>query len=77
MARQHRRPGAIATAMSQDIASSAQPGVKPPLMPNELDSWIAVTPDGKMLISVGNDNAVRLWAAGRLRIDGRRVRVLA
>ena len=38
-------PGAIATAMSQGISSSAVLGGKPPLMPDQLDSWIAVLPD--------------------------------
>src|SRR6185295_6920571 len=42
-------PGAIATAMSQ----GATIGGKPPLLPSELDSWIAVLPDGSVTAFFG------------------------
>src|SRR6186713_1006736 len=42
-------PGAVATAMSQ----GATIGGKPPLLPNELDSWIAVLPDGSVTAFFG------------------------
>ena len=46
-------PGAIATAMSQGITTSATLGAKPPLTPDELDSWIAVLPDGSVTAFFG------------------------
>jgi CO/xanthine dehydrogenase Mo-binding subunit len=46
-------PGAIATAMSQNITTSAALGGKPALMPNELDSWIAITPEGNVTAFFG------------------------
>ena len=42
-------PGAVATAMSQ----GATIGGKPPLLPSELDSWIAVLPDGSVTAFFG------------------------
>jgi len=42
-------PGAIATVMSQGTTISG----KPPLLPNELDSWIAVLPDGSVTAFFG------------------------
>src|SRR5262245_7306454 len=46
-------PGAIATAMSQGISTTAAIGGKPPLLPNELDSWIAILPDGRVTAFFG------------------------
>lgn len=46
-------PGAVATAMSQGISSSAVIGGKPPLLPDQLDSWIAVLPDGSVTAFFG------------------------
>src|SRR5687767_2149552 len=37
-------PGAVAAAMSQGTTI----GARPPLLPSELDSWIAVLPDGSV-----------------------------
>ena len=42
-------PGAIATAMSQSNTISG----KPPLLPDELDSWVAVLPDGSVTAFFG------------------------
>src|SRR5262245_5162624 len=46
-------PGAIATAMSQGISTTATIGGKPPLMPDQLDSWLAVLPDGSVTAFFG------------------------
>jgi CO/xanthine dehydrogenase Mo-binding subunit len=46
-------PGAIATALSQGISASATLGGKPPLMPDQLDSWIAVHADGSVTAFFG------------------------
>jgi nicotinate dehydrogenase subunit B len=46
-------PGAVATAMSQGMSSSATLGARPPLVPDELDSWIAVLPDGRVIAFFG------------------------
>jgi hypothetical protein len=46
-------PGAVATALSQGMSSATVPGGKPPLLPNELDSWIAVLPDGRVTALFG------------------------
>jgi CO/xanthine dehydrogenase Mo-binding subunit len=43
-------PGAVATALSQGTATITG---KPPLLPNELDSWIAVLPDGSVTAFFG------------------------
>ena len=43
-------PGAVATALSQGASAI---GGKPPLLPNELDSWIAVLPDGSVTAFFG------------------------
>src|SRR6186713_3417335 len=40
-------PGSVTTALSQNAGS------KPPLTPNELDSWIAVLPDGSVTAFFG------------------------
>jgi CO/xanthine dehydrogenase Mo-binding subunit len=42
-------PGAIAAAMSQGTTI----GARPPLLPSELDSWIAVLPDGTVTAYFG------------------------
>ena len=39
-------PGAVATALGQGITATATLGSKPALTPDELDSWIAILPDG-------------------------------
>ncbi len=46
-------PGAVATAMSQGISINATLGGKPPLMPDQLDSWIAILPDGRVTAFFG------------------------
>lgn len=46
-------PGAVATALSQGMSSAAVPGGKPALLPNELDSWIAILPDGRVTAYFG------------------------
>ena len=46
-------PGSVATAFSQGIASSATLGGKPPLVPDQLDSWIAILPDGSVTAFFG------------------------
>ena len=46
-------PGSVTTAFSQSIASSATLGAKPPLVPDQLDSWIAVLPDGSVTAYFG------------------------
>ena len=46
-------PGAVATALSQGITTTAPIGGKPALLPNELDSWIAILPDGKVTAFFG------------------------
>ena len=43
-------PGAVSTALSQNATSAAG---KPPLMPDQLDSWIAVGPDGSVTAFFG------------------------
>jgi len=43
-------PGAVATALSQSAAGAAG---KPPLLPDQLDSWIAVLPDGSVTAFYG------------------------
>jgi CO/xanthine dehydrogenase Mo-binding subunit len=44
-------PGAVTTALSQIPGSNA--GAKPPLLPDQLDSWIAVLPDGSVTAYFG------------------------
>jgi len=43
-------PGAVSTALSQNATGAAG---KPPLMPDQLDSWIAVLPDGSVTAFFG------------------------
>ena len=43
-------PGAVPTALSQNATGAAG---KPPLMPDQLDSWIAVLPDGSVTAFFG------------------------
>src|SRR5262245_38573880 len=46
-------PGAVATALSQGITTTAPIGGKPALLPNELDSWLAILPDGRVTAFFG------------------------
>ena len=70
-------PGAVATALSQNV------GGKPPLMPDQLDSWIAVLPDGnvtaffgKMDMGQGVDVAIAQMVAEELDVAFERVEVV-
>ncbi len=72
-------PGAIATALGQNVIA----GGKPPLVPNELDSWIAVLPDGsvtaffgKMDMGQGVDVAIAQMVAEELDVALERVNVV-
>jgi len=72
-------PGAVATALSQ----GATIGGKPPLLPNELDSWIAVLPDGsvtaffgKTEMGQGVDVAIGQIVAEELDVAFDRVKVV-
>ncbi len=76
-------PGAIATAMSQGISSSAVLGSKPPLIPDQLDSWIAVLPDGsvtaffgKMDMGQGVDVAIAQMVAEEMDVAFDKVSVV-
>ena len=76
-------PGAIATAMSQGISTSAALGGKPPLTPDQLDSWIAILPDGsvtayfgKMDMGQGVDVAVAQMVAEELDVAVDKVNVV-
>src|SRR5215218_3788090 len=73
-------PGA---ALSQSIATTATLQGKPALMPNELDSWIAVLPDGsvtaffgKMDMGQGVDTAIAQMVAEELDVPFDRVSVV-
>ena len=46
-------PGAVATAMSQGMPDGTTLGARPPLVPDQLDSWIAVLPDGRVTAFFG------------------------
>jgi nicotinate dehydrogenase subunit B len=68
-------PGAVATAMSQGISTTATLGGKPALTPDQLDSWIAVLPDGsvtaffgKMDMGQGVDVAIAQMVAEELDV---------
>ncbi len=70
-------PGAIATALSQNAAG------KPPLTPDQLDSWIAVLPDGsvtaffgKTEMGQGVDVAIAQIVAEELDVAFERVTVV-
>jgi CO/xanthine dehydrogenase Mo-binding subunit len=76
-------PGSVATALSQSISSSATLGGKPPLMPDQLDSWIAILPDGsvtaffgKMDMGQGVDVAIAQMVAEELDVAFDKVSVL-
>jgi len=76
-------PGAVATALSQGISSTATLGGKPPLMPDQLDSWIAILPDGsvtayfgKMDMGQGVDVAIAQMVAEELDVAFDKVTVL-
>ena len=76
-------PGAVTRALSQDISTSGTLGAKPPLMPDELDSWIAVLPDGsvtayfgKMDMGQGVDVAIAQMVAEELDVGFERVNVV-
>jgi CO/xanthine dehydrogenase Mo-binding subunit len=75
-------PGAIATAMSQGMSIGTAAG-KPPLLPSELDSWIAVLPDGsvtaffgKMDMGQGVDTAIAQMVAEELDVAVDKVSVV-
>src|SRR2546423_1676627 len=76
-------PGAVSGALSQGIATSGTLGGKPPLMPDELDSWIAILPDGnvaayfgKMDMGQGVDVAIAQMVAEELDVAFERVNVV-
>jgi CO/xanthine dehydrogenase Mo-binding subunit len=76
-------PGAVATAMSQGISTSATLGAKPPLAPDQLDSWIAILPDGnvtaffgKMDMGQGVDVAIAQMVAEELDVALDKVNVV-
>ena len=76
-------PGAVATALSQGIGTTATIGGKPPLLPSELDSWIAVLPDGsvtaffgKMDMGQGVDVAIAQIVAEELDVAFEKVNVV-
>jgi nicotinate dehydrogenase subunit B len=76
-------PGAVATAMSQGISTSATLGGKPPLTPDQLDSWIAVLADGsvtaffgKMDMGQGVDVAIAQIVAEELDVAFDKVSVV-
>jgi len=76
-------PGAVATALSQGISSSAVLGGKPPLLPDQLDSWIAVLPDGsvtaffgKMDMGQGVDVAIAQMVAEEMDVAFDKVSVV-
>src|SRR5689334_2318560 len=71
-------PGSIESALSQTAASG-----KPPLTPDELDSWIAILPNGnatayfgKMDMGQGVDVAVQQIVADELDLAFERVNVV-
>src|SRR2546430_13995824 len=71
-------PGAVRTALGQTPV-----GGKPPLTPDELDSWIAVLPDGsvsaffgKMDMGQGVDVAIGQMVAEELDVAFERVTVI-
>ncbi|MEN3353539.1 MAG: nicotinate dehydrogenase subunit, partial [Betaproteobacteria bacterium] len=75
--------GAVTTALSQDISTSGTLAAKPPLMPDELDSWIAILPDGsvtaffgKMDMGQGVDVAIAQMVAEELDVAFERVTVV-
>lgn len=72
-------PSLVRTALAQTSAS----GGKPPLVPNELDSWIAILPDGtvqaffgKMDMGHGLEVAIAQIVAEELDVDVNQVQVL-
>jgi len=76
-------PGAVATAVGQGISSRAMIGDKPSLLPNELDSWIAVLPDGsvtaffgKMDMGQGVDVAIAQMVAEEMDVAFEKVTVV-
>ena len=76
-------PGAVANALSQGISSSTTLGGKPPLIPDELDSWIAILPDGgvtaffgKMDMGQGLDVVIAQIVAEELDVAFEKVNVV-
>src|SRR6185295_7460811 len=72
-------PGAVVAAMSEGTTV----GGKPPLMPDQLDSWIAILPDGsvtayfgKMDMGQGVDVAIGQIVAEELDVPFERVNVV-
>src|SRR6185295_10526679 len=72
-------PGAVVAAMSEGTTV----GGKPPLMPDQLDSWIAILPDGsvtayfgKMDMGQGVDVAIAQMVAEELDVAFERVNVV-
>ena len=49
-------PGSVATAFSQGMGASATLVGKPPLTPDQLDSWIAILPDGSVTAFFGKQD---------------------
>src|SRR5438046_4540329 len=75
--------GLVSSASSQDISTSATLGGKPALLPDQLDSWIAVLPDGsvnaffgKMDMGQGVDVAIGQMVAEELDVAFERVTIV-
>src|SRR5678815_4168862 len=43
----------IGEALAQTAAAAVSAGTKPPLVPTELDSWVAISPDGRVTAFFG------------------------
>jgi CO/xanthine dehydrogenase Mo-binding subunit len=76
-------PGAVSSALSQGISSGASLGGKPPLLPDQLDSWIAILADGsvtaffgKMDMGQGVDVAIAQIVAEELDVAFEKVNVV-
>lgn len=76
-------PGTVATALGQGNSSGATLGGKPPLVPDQLDSWIAILPDGsvtayfgKMDMGQGVDVAIAQIVAEELDVAFEKVNVV-
>src|SRR5713226_6229386 len=74
-------PAFIGEALAQTAAASA--GAKPPLVPTELDSWVAILPDGRVTAFFGKmdmgqslDIAIAQIVADELDVDVAKVDVV-
>jgi CO/xanthine dehydrogenase Mo-binding subunit len=76
-------PGAVSSALGQGISSVATLGGRPPLVPDQLDSWIAILSDGsvtaffgKMDMGQGVDVAIAQIVAEELDVAFEKVNVV-